>query len=149
VQGSFSFFIVFCPLSHTIYFVAESIWHWIACAGVARWLCLPKELATPAMAQLVEHMVVDRCSNQMVPGSVPGGWISALGVSEGAKAANHKIAFHAESKGWVCLQSNFGLRHARRVLCRSADFIFQQLIFNFERWPATFLTAKNPTGTAQ
>ena len=27
----------------------------------------------PAIAQLVEHLTVDTCSNQMVPGSIPGG----------------------------------------------------------------------------
>ena len=32
----------------------------------------------PAIAQLVEHLTVDCCRNQMVPGSIPGGriWIS-------------------------------------------------------------------------
>ena len=29
----------------------------------------------PAIAQLVEHLTVDSCSNQMVPGSIPGGRI--------------------------------------------------------------------------
>ena len=29
--------------------------------------------AAPAIAQLVEHLTVDPCSNQMVPGSIPGG----------------------------------------------------------------------------
>ena len=29
--------------------------------------------ATPAIAQLVEHLIVDLCSNQMVPGSIPCG----------------------------------------------------------------------------
>ena len=29
----------------------------------------------PAIAQLVEHLTVDHCSNQMVPGSIPGGRI--------------------------------------------------------------------------
>ena len=27
----------------------------------------------PAIAQLVEHLTVETCSNQMVPGSIPGG----------------------------------------------------------------------------
>ena len=27
----------------------------------------------PAIAQLVEHLTVECCSNQMVPGSIPGG----------------------------------------------------------------------------
>ena len=29
--------------------------------------------AKPAIAQLVEHLTVECCSNQMVPGSIPGG----------------------------------------------------------------------------
>ena len=34
-----------------------------------------KEKAQPAIAQLVEHLTVERCRNQMVPGSIPGGRI--------------------------------------------------------------------------
>ena len=30
-------------------------------------------MCIPAIAQLVEHLTVDTCSNQMVPGSIPGG----------------------------------------------------------------------------
>ena len=32
-------------------------------------------MAFPAIAQLVEHLTVECCSNQMVPGSIPGGRI--------------------------------------------------------------------------
>ena len=32
-------------------------------------------MALPAIAQLVEHLTVECCSNQMVPGSIPGGRI--------------------------------------------------------------------------
>lgn len=32
-------------------------------------------MSRPAIAQLVEHLTVDICSNQMVPGSIPGGRI--------------------------------------------------------------------------
>ena len=32
-------------------------------------------LSKPAIAQLVEHLTVECCSNQMVPGSIPGGRI--------------------------------------------------------------------------
>ena len=32
-------------------------------------------LSSPAIAQLVEHLTVENCSNQMVPGSIPGGRI--------------------------------------------------------------------------
>ena len=31
------------------------------------------KLCIPAIAQLAEHLTVDTCSNQMVPGSIPGG----------------------------------------------------------------------------
>ena len=50
--------------------------------GTARLACLQhKQLteihgsidAKPAIAQLVEHLTVECCSNQMVPGSIPGG----------------------------------------------------------------------------
>ena len=34
-----------------------------------------KEKTRPAIAQLVEHLTVERCRNQMVPGSIPGGRI--------------------------------------------------------------------------
>ena len=34
-----------------------------------------KEKTQPAIAQLVEHLIVERCRNQMVPGSIPGGRI--------------------------------------------------------------------------
>ena len=38
--------------------------------------------AKPAIAQLVEHLTVEFCSNQMVPGSIPGGriFLEALNV---------------------------------------------------------------------
>ena len=32
-------------------------------------------IVKPAIAQLVEHLTVDFCSYQMVPGSIPGGRI--------------------------------------------------------------------------
>ena len=34
-----------------------------------------RAVLTPAIAQLAEHLTVDACSNQMVPGSIPGGRI--------------------------------------------------------------------------
>ena len=37
----------------------------------ARACCTPA-VPTPAIAQLVEHLTVEPCSNQMVPGSIPG-----------------------------------------------------------------------------
>ena len=35
----------------------------------------PISVTKPAIAQLVEHLTVDSRSNQMVPGSILGGWI--------------------------------------------------------------------------
>ena len=34
---------------------------------------LPPFPGKPGIVQLVEHLTVDTCSNQMVPGSIPGG----------------------------------------------------------------------------
>ena len=48
--------------------------------SVSPGLCLTVSspwMPTPAIAQLVEHLTVDRCSHQMVPGSIPGGWTFA------------------------------------------------------------------------
>ena len=47
-------------------------------SGPSRILRLPPLLAKyhtikPAIAQLVEHLTVECCGNQMVPGSIPGG----------------------------------------------------------------------------
>jgi hypothetical protein len=39
----------------------------------AQWNPLATATNNPAIAQLVEHLTVDCCSNQMVPGSIPGG----------------------------------------------------------------------------
>ena len=43
---------------------------------------------TPAIAQLVEHLTVDSCSNQMVPGSIPGGRILRLLPRRGSPAGD-------------------------------------------------------------
>ena len=37
----------------------------------------------PAIAQLVEHLTVECCSNQMVPGSIPGGRILSFNNAMG------------------------------------------------------------------
>ena len=37
----------------------------------------------PAIAQLVEHLTVECCSNQMVPGSIPGGRILGKQLHDG------------------------------------------------------------------
>ena len=41
-------------------------------------------LIIPAIAQLVEHLTVECCSNQMVPGSIPGGRTSRFSALRGA-----------------------------------------------------------------
>ena len=55
-----------------------------------------------AIAQLVEHLTVDSCSDQMVPGSIPGGQIlqSVKTVKFGIKANMYQAwlrKFHAYS----------------------------------------------------
>jgi hypothetical protein len=39
----------------------------------------------PAIAQLVEHLTVECCSNQMVPGSIPGGRTHCRAIGVGAR----------------------------------------------------------------
>ena len=52
-----------------------------------------KPKSKPAIAQLVEHLTVEPCSNQMVPGSIPGGRISRANAQRpprgGTKPATH------------------------------------------------------------
>ena len=57
--------------------------------------------SSPAIAQLVEHLTVDLCSNQMVPGSIPGGrmfahtWVLAkpwLRVKRQSEPNEHMLA---------------------------------------------------------
>ena len=46
----------------------------VCCAGGRAQLKTTLYVALkPAIAQLVEHLTVECCSNQMVPGSIPGG----------------------------------------------------------------------------
>ena len=65
----------------------------------------------PAIAQLVEHLTVDCCSNQMVPGSIPGGRIFLIGNRvAGVEATLHRcphisIAFNNGSKERVLFHS--------------------------------------------
>ena len=40
---------------------------------LARNISTNSAIDKPAIAQLVEHLTVDMCRNQMVPGSIPGG----------------------------------------------------------------------------
>ena len=46
------------------------------------------EKLQPAIAQLVEHLTVERCSYQMVPGSIPGGRIFAAQPTEARTQIN-------------------------------------------------------------
>ena len=54
-------------------------------------------MATPAIAQLVEHLTVDHCGNQMVPGSIPGGRTFAQARTAGLECEKTKDA-HAGSQ---------------------------------------------------
>ena len=59
---------VLCTLVHAL-----TCLHELCVGSVVVW-----GVPIPAIAQLVEHLTVDRCSNQMVPGSIPGGRILEL-----------------------------------------------------------------------
>ena len=48
--------------------------------------------ASPAIAQLVEHLTVECCSNQMVPGSIPGRRNSH--IDSGDPESNNLIIIH-------------------------------------------------------
>ena len=49
----------------------------------------------PAIAQLVEHLTVELCSYQMVPGSIPGGRI-CTDLSFGCSAGSNILLFHSQ-----------------------------------------------------
>ena len=49
----------------------------------------------PAIAQLVEHLTVELCSYQMVPGSIPGGRI-CTDLSFGCSAGSNILIFHSQ-----------------------------------------------------
>ena len=67
--------------------------------SVSRGLCLTVSspwMPTPAIAQLVEHLTVDRCSHQMVPGSIPGG--RTFAQVQGGEYGTHFMFFHATER---------------------------------------------------
>ena len=50
-------------------------------------------LAWPSIAQLAEHLTVERCSDQSVPGSIPGGRIATNKLAATTTfAATNKLA---------------------------------------------------------
>ena len=54
----------------------------------------------PAIAQLVEHLTVETCSNQMVPGSIPGGRTCPLLYHE---LEARGVRLHISWGAWVAL----------------------------------------------
>ena len=54
-------------------------------------------LSKPAIAQLVEHLTVECCSNQMVPGSIPGGRIYLFNVD---RRVHGWLEFSGVNKTW-------------------------------------------------
>jgi hypothetical protein len=76
----------------------------------------------PAVAELVKHLTVECCSNQMVPGSIPGGRI--LGCARASPTRAGQQWLHCESletmRGCGCLHIPLpGLSEARGF-CLSA-----------------------------
>ena len=57
-------------------FLYQLAYLWISFVlALAEVIKYPISVTKPAIAQLVEHLTVDSRSNQMVPGSIPGGRI--------------------------------------------------------------------------
>ena len=72
--------------------------------GTARRACLPHKQfveihgsidAKPAIAQLVEHLTVECCSNQMVPGSIPGGRTFCSGAQVAMVGIGYRLRWYA------------------------------------------------------
>ena len=70
---------VFSSVSHRLFVTVSSLW-----------------IPTPAIAQLVEHQTVDRCSHQMVPGSMPGG--RTFAQVQGGEYGTHFYVSHATER---------------------------------------------------
>ena len=51
--------------------IADALFTVCVDASPTTWIIVMED--KPAIAQLVEHLTVDSRSNQMVPGSIPGG----------------------------------------------------------------------------
>ena len=83
--------------------VAVEAWAWTTSRGlgldsskyVLQWLS-----DKPAIAQLVEHLTVETCSNQMVPGSIPGGRTCPLLYHE---LEARGVRLHISWGAWVAL----------------------------------------------
>ena len=71
-----------------------------------------------AIAQLVEHLTVDCCSNQMVPGSIPGGRIFGRGSAKSLvkKTTAKRIAICLVWQHWLPPRGPL-------VQCRVAGFL--------------------------
>ena len=57
----------------------------------------------PAIAQLAEHLTVDRSSHQMVPGSIPGGWSPYAGTDPAPdwRGCGAKGGAEERGAGWL------------------------------------------------
>ena len=64
----------------------------------ARDCCAPA-MSIPAIAQLVEHLTVEPCSNQMVPGSIPGGRNSCANAHPMAASNLRRICETSRHRG--------------------------------------------------
>ena len=62
-------------------------------------------ITIPAIAQLGEHLTVDICSNQMVPGSIPGGRISFW--SKNMRSPNLYQKLHASLQLYINFIDSF------------------------------------------
>ena len=63
--------------------------------------------APPAIAQLVEHLTVECCSNQMVPGSIPGGRIYRTLAYRANQCAPLPTSLHITSNRVVFVDAGY------------------------------------------
>ena len=61
----------------------------------------------PAIAQLVEHLTVECCSNQMVPGSIPGGRIYRTLAYRANQCAPLPTSLHITSNRVVFVDAGY------------------------------------------
>ena len=65
------------------------------------------DVVQPAIAQLVEHLTVECCSNQMVPGSIPGGRIYRTLAYRANQCAPLPTSLHITSNRVVFVDAGY------------------------------------------
>ena len=88
----------------------------------------------PVIAQLVEHVTVESCRNQMVPGSIPGDRIFDYRQRIADTKAVKVMSWKAHCKSKMCAisdhRSHFGSRYTLCCCCQAGLFIHFYLNMN-------------------